>query len=150
MSGPVTDESGDGDGEMTLAFTLSAIERFESPAEVFADARTWSRHVGIVANDTDAVERFVADHGLRQDFELGERDKWLAAEEIREATDTPRHVFVGTTVEDRRVADHTGWEYRRVQEAADAAGWDLAADETANTPPAERLVARLKGTLWPF
>jgi hypothetical protein len=113
-------------GEMTLVFTLPAIEQFADPATVFAEARQWSRYVGVVANDTEAVASFVEAHGLRSDFDPGDADKWLAMEEIRGMTETPRHVFVGTTVEDRRIADHLGWEYRTVAEVADRSDWTLA------------------------
>src|SRR5699024_12082079 len=78
------DGSSDG-GEMTLAFSLSAIERFENPKAVFEDAQNWSQHVGVVDNEFDGVERIVEEYDLRQDFELGDRDIWLAMEGIREA-----------------------------------------------------------------
>ncbi|MEF8852080.1 MAG: hypothetical protein V5A44_08800 [Haloarculaceae archaeon] len=116
-------------GELTLVFTLAAIEPFADPAAVFADARGWSRYVGIVADDSAAVATFCDAHGLEPDFDTGDADKWLAMEEIRGTTATPRHVFVGTSVEDRRIADHLGWEYRTVEEVADRADWALANDE---------------------
>ncbi|PSQ07090.1 hypothetical protein BRC95_05145 [Halobacteriales archaeon QS_5_68_33] len=115
-------------GEMTLVFTLAAIERFADPAAVFEEAREWSRHVGIVDNDTDAVDAFGESHGVRPDFDQGEADKWLAMEEIRGTTDTPRHVFVGTSVEDRRIADHLGWEFRDPEAVAERADWELATE----------------------
>jgi hypothetical protein len=140
--------SGDTDrqpsGEMTLAFTLAAIERFADPATVFAEAREWSRSVGIVANDADAVAAFVDEHGLRHDFDVGEADKWLAMERIRESTATPRHVFVGASVEDRRIADQLGWEYRTPEEVAEKADWALAGGDSDGKTG---LVARLKDAL---
>ncbi|PSP95523.1 hypothetical protein BRC78_00645 [Halobacteriales archaeon QH_8_68_33] len=106
----------------------------------FQEAREWSRYVGIVDNDTDAVDAFGESHGVRPDFDQGEADKWLAMEEIRGTTDTPRHVFVGTSVEDRRIADHLGWEYRDPETVAEKADWDLANEEEP-----EGLVDRLLG-----
>ncbi|MFT4964630.1 MAG: hypothetical protein ACI9PP_001913, partial [Halobacteriales archaeon] len=88
---------GDPDKEMTLGFALSAIDQFPDPNSVFDDARTWCRYVGIVDNHLDDVEAYVRKHDLQQDFELGDRDKWLALQDLNEATDTDRHVFVGTT-----------------------------------------------------
>jgi len=120
--------SGGRAGEMTLVFTLAAIERFADPAAVFAAAREWSRYVGIVANDTDAVTEFAESHGVRPDFDQGEADKWLAMEEIRATAATPRHVFVGTSVEDRRIADHLGWEFRDPEAVAEKADWELASE----------------------
>lgn len=130
-------------GEMTLVFTLPAIERFENPAAVFDDAREWSRYVGIVDNDSDAVDSFLRKHDLRPDFGPGDADKWLAMEEIRGSTATPRHVFVGTTVEDRRIADHMGWEYRQPTEVAEKADWSLDGETTTS----ESIVDRLRGLL---
>ncbi|QLH84531.1 DUF7124 domain-containing protein [Halosimplex pelagicum] len=136
-------------GEMTLAFELSAIRAFADPGAVVTDAREWSRYVGVVANDTDAVRAFLADRDIEQDYELGDRDIWLIMEGIRESSDAPRHVFVGTTPEDRRIADATGWEYRTPAEVADAAGWSLAdsgeGSDSSNPGLFARLWARLSG-----
>lgn len=126
-------------GAMTLAFSLSAVERLEDPVAVFEDAQNWSQHVGIVDNDLDAVERVVGEYDLRQDFNLGDRDKWLAMEGIREATHTRRHVYVGTTEEDRRVSTQLGWEFVSVTEAAEKANWILSGGE-----PKGGVVARLR------
>ncbi|WP_436931391.1 DUF7124 domain-containing protein [Halosimplex halobium] len=134
---------GDRSGEMTLAFELAAIREFADPETVFADAREWSRYVGVVANDTDAVAAFVAERDVQQDFDLGDRDIWLNMKGIRESSDAPRHVFVGTTPEDRRIADATGWEFRRPAEVADAAGWSLAGSDGGSGSPDPGLLARL-------
>lgn len=122
------DGNSDG-GEMTLAFSLSAIERFENPVAVFEDAQNWSQHVGVVDNKFDAVERIVEEYDLQQDFDLSDRDIWLAMEGIREAAHTPRHVYVGTTAEDRRVSTQLGWEFISVTEAAEKADWTLSGEE---------------------
>jgi hypothetical protein len=150
MSGDSPTGSGNGtsggrSGEMTLVFTLAAIETFADPATVFAEARQWSRYVGIVANDTDAVDSFVDTHDLHPDFDQGEADKWLAIEEIGNATDTPRHVFVGTTMEDRRIADHLGWEYRQPAAVAEKADWAIASDEGSEGGVVSGLLDRLFG-----
>jgi len=142
----VSDSEGNPTGEMTLAFELDAIRQFEDPPAVFADAREWCRSVGVVANDTDAVASFVAEHDLTQDFELGDRDVWLAMEHVRQSNPAPRHVFVGTTPEDRRIAVATGWEFRQPTEVADAAGWSV----TSTEPPSDALLDRLSDRLSSF
>lgn len=58
------DGNSDG-GEMTLAFSLSAIKRFENPVSVFEDAQNWSQHIGVVDNEFDAIERIVEEYDLR-------------------------------------------------------------------------------------
>lgn len=113
------------EGELTLLFSLSAARSLSDPAAAFEDARRWSRYVGVIANDTDAVDEFVRRHGIENDFELRAWDKWGTTEAIREATETPRHVFVGASREDRRLADATEWEFRTITDAAEKAGWEL-------------------------
>ncbi len=121
---------------MTLAFSLPAVRRLADPAAAFDEARAWSHAVGIVDNDVEAIEVFVTTHDLPQDYELDGTDKWLALERIRNETRTQRHVSVGVTDEDRRVASRLGWEFVPVAEAAEKAGWDL-------TEASDGLLARL-------
>jgi hypothetical protein len=140
MSVVVDGETG---GEMTLVFSLSAARRLADPAAAFSEAREWSQHVGVVGNRADEVRAFVDEHGVQQDYDPGESDKWLIMETIREEAHTPRHVYVGTSVEDRRIADYTGWEFQDVVEAAEKADWDLASDES------DGLFSRLRALLMP-
>lgn len=113
-------------GSLTLVFAFQAFQELVDPAAVFADAKSWSRYVAVIGNDPAAVEDYLATHDLEQDFGLGDEDKWLALSGIREATDTDRHVFVGRTEDDRRAAEHTGWEYLPLTEAAEKADWELS------------------------
>ncbi|WP_049980454.1 DUF7124 domain-containing protein [Halolamina rubra] len=136
----------DAGGEMTLAFSLAAVERLADPAAAFADADAWSRQLGVVDNDRDAVGTAVAEHDLRQDFDLGKDDVWLAMERIRASTAAPRHVYVGETAENRRVATELGWEFVHVTDAAEKAGWRLDA-ESSGSGPIARLRERLAGLL---
>ncbi|OYR55375.1 DUF7124 domain-containing protein [Halorubrum halodurans] len=140
---------------MTLVFTLSAARSLADPAAAFADARRWSAHVGIVANDAGAVEAFCERHDLENDYALRDWDKWGTLADVREATDTPRHVFVGTGPEDRRLADTVGLEFRSVDEAAGKAGWPLGDPDSSAREADAGLVARLRRTVtdgpwWPF
>lgn len=118
-------------GDLTLAFGLVAIERFAAPTDVFADARSWSRYVGVVDNDHDGIRRFLESHDLDSDFALGGADLWLALEAIHEATATPRYVYVGTDPDQRRAADHLGWEFKQPETVAAKADWRLT-DESAD------------------
>lgn len=131
-------------GGMTLVFTLSAARALADPAAAFADARRWSAHVGVVANDTDAVESFLDRHGLENDYALRAWDKWGTLADVREATDTPRHVFVGTSPEDRRLADTVGWEFRTAREAAERADWELGEPEPSENDADAGVVERLR------
>lgn len=136
-----TGEKNDRDGEMTLAFDLGAIEALANPGDAVSDARRWSRYVGVVSNDQPAVETFVRRHGIRQDFELGSLDRQSVLSKLKWEADTARYVLVGTTERDRDLAEHVGWEYVPVEEAAAAADWTLAAE----TGPLAGIRARLVG-----
>jgi len=116
-----------GSGEMTLAFELSALERLAEPGAVFDDARRWSKYVGVVSDKpTYVVTNFTRKNRIRQDFFSGPKGKGESLESVREQFDTDRHVFVGTTDEDRDLADDHEWEFLDVTEAAEAAEWQLA------------------------
>lgn len=142
---------GDESKEMTLGFELSAFKEFARPNDVIADARAWSRYVGLVANDTDAVTTYVNEHGLQQDFDLEDADKWLALERIREGTDTDRYVFVGLTPDDQLAAEQTGWEFVTVHEVAEKAGWVLEEQAKQEAGILNQLRTRLQSNpLWPF
>jgi hypothetical protein len=118
-----------GSGEMTLAFELSALERLAEPGSVFDDARRWSKYVGVVSDKpTYVVTNFTRKNRIRQDFFSGPKGKGESLESVREQFDTDRHVLVGTTEEDRDLADDHEWEFLDVTEAAEAAEWQLASD----------------------
>ncbi|MFO8115594.1 MAG: hypothetical protein R6U01_09610 [Halorubrum sp.] len=121
-------------GELTLVLSLGTARRLADPEAAFAEARRWSRYVGVVANDADAVERFVREHGVENDYALRNWDKWGTLGDIYAEADTPRHVFVGTSASDRRVATHVGFEYRSIREAAERADWALAEPGSADDP----------------
>lgn len=121
------------DAALTLLFSLSAARSLADPAAAFADAREWSAHVGLIANDANAVAAFTRRHGITNDYTLRNWDKWGTMEEIRTETNTPRHVFVGTGRSDKQIAAATGWEYRPLREAAAKAGWERTDPGTART-----------------
>jgi hypothetical protein len=116
----------DGGGSMTLALDLDALRELASPDAVFTDARRWTEYVGVVsAEPTYVVTNFTREHRVRQDFFSGPQGREESLGRVQEQFDTERHVFVGTTEEDRALAERVDWEYLDVEEAAEAAGWDL-------------------------
>ena len=118
-----------GSGEMTLAFELEALKRLADPTAVFEDARRWTEYVGVVSEKpTYVITNFTRKNRIRQDFFSGPRGVEESLENVRSQFDTPRHVFVGTADEDREVAEAVGWEYLALEDAAEAAEWDLAED----------------------
>lgn len=118
-----------GTGDMTLAFDLGALQALAEPDRVFTDARQWTEYVGVVSEKpTYVVTNFTRKHRIRQDFFSGPRGREESLESVTEQFDTDRHVFVGTEEADRELAERVGWEYLSVEDAAEAAGWELAAD----------------------
>jgi len=130
----------DGSTDMTLAFELSALEALAEPDAAFGNARRWSEYVGVVsAEPTYVVTNYTRKHRIRQDFFSGPRGKAESLESVREQFDTERHVFVGTTEDDRELAEAEGWEYLSVEDAAEAADWTLAEDAPeADAAPVEQ------------
>ena len=121
-----------GSGAMTLAFELEALKRLADPTTVFEDARRWTEYVGVVSEKpTYVVTNFTRKNRIRQDFFSGPRGVTESLENVKRQFDTDRHVFVGASDGDREVAAETGWEYLAVEDAAEAAEWELAdaADE---------------------
>ena len=138
-----------GDGEVTLVFSLGAARSLADPAAAFADARRWSRHVGIVANEADAVAEFARERGIENDYALTKWDKWGTLADVREESAAPRCVFVGTTRADERVATETGFEFLPVVEAAEKAGWELSEPGAAGSDEdgSDGRLARLRRTV---
>lgn len=117
---------GGGDGEMTLAFELAALQELTSPSAVFDGARRWSKYVGVVSDKpTYVVTNFTRKERIRQDFFSGPRGKAESLTSVKEQFDTDRHVFIGTTDEDEELADEVEWEFLAIEAAAEAAEWDL-------------------------
>jgi hypothetical protein len=123
---------------MTLAFELEALKRLADPEAVFTDARRWTEYVGVVSDKpTYVVTNYTRKHRVRQDFFSGPRGKTESLENVRQQFETDRHVFLGTGEEDRAVAEEAGWEYLGVEEAAEAADWELGDPEPATTAGGE-------------
>ena len=118
---------------MTLAFDLEALKRLVHPDQVFTDARQWSEYVGVVSEKpTYVVTNFTRKHRIRQDFFSGPRGREESLENVAAQFDTDRHVFVGTSEEDAELAETVGWEYLPVEDAAEAADWELGEPESPN------------------
>jgi hypothetical protein len=128
----------DSGGTMTLAFEFEAMKALADPSAVFDDARQWTEYVGVLSDEpTYVVTNFTRKRRIRQDFFSGPRGVDESLDNVRDQFDTDRHVFVGTTDEDREAADRHGWEYLDVEEAAEFAEWDLGEDEAEDPFEAE-------------
>ncbi|WP_226010622.1 DUF7124 domain-containing protein [Halomicrobium salinisoli] len=123
-----------GSGDMTLAFELAALKELAYPDAVFTDARQWSEYVGVISEKpTYVVTNFCRKHRIRQDFFSGPRGREESLENVKEQFGTDRHVFIGTEDEDADLAERAGWEYLSVEDAAEAADWDLGDPDPPET-----------------
>jgi hypothetical protein len=119
-----------GGASMTLVFERAALERLADPAAAFADAREWTTAIGLVSDEApERLSAYADREDIDPDFISSARGRTGGLAVIRQQFTTERHVFVGTTDEDRGLAESLGWEYLPVTEAADAADWTLAADD---------------------
>ncbi|MDS0222005.1 hypothetical protein NDI54_11670 [Haloarcula sp. S1AR25-5A] len=124
-----------GSGDMTLAFDLDALKQLAYPDSVFNDARQWSEYVGVISEQpTYVVTNFTRKHRIRQDFFSGPRGREESLENVKEQFDTDRHVFVGSNDDDAALAETAGWEYLPVEQAAEAADWELGEPEAPDAP----------------
>lgn len=120
-----------GSTDMTLAFDLEALKELTEPDTVFADARRWSEYVGVVSEKpTYVVTNFTRKHRIRQDFFSGPRGREESLSNVKDQFATERHVYVGTTDEDETMAESVDWEYLAVEDAAEAADWELGDPES--------------------
>ena len=119
-----------GGSDMTLAFELEALQALASPEAVFDDARGWSSYVGVVSEEpTYVVTNFTRKNRVRQDFFSGPRGKAESLESVKGQFETDRHVFIGISDDDERLAEEVEWEFLHVEDAAAAAEWELAGEE---------------------
>ncbi len=131
---------GGGSTDMTLAFELEALKELANPESVFSDARSWSEYVGVISEKpTYVVTNFTRKNRIRQDFFSGPRGRGESLENVQSQFQTDRHVFVGMTEEDEELAESVGWEFLPLEQAADAADWDLdEGEETEESEPEQR------------
>lgn len=125
---------GGGSSDMTLAFELEALEHLTFPEAVFENARSWTRYVGVISEKpTYVVTNFTRKHRVRQDFFSGPRGREESLRAVKSQFDTDRHVFIGIDEEDEALAEKVDWEYLSVEDAAEAAGWELGSPESEIT-----------------
>ncbi|WP_121741630.1 DUF7124 domain-containing protein [Natronorubrum halophilum] len=118
-----------GGSDMTLAFELEALKELASPERVFEDARGWTEYIGVVSEKpTYVVTNFTRKNRIRQDFFSGPRGKAESLEGVKNQFDTDRYVLIGSSEEDKELADDVGWEYLAVEDAAEAADWIVATE----------------------
>ncbi|RDZ35705.1 hypothetical protein C5B89_18505 [Haloferax sp. Atlit-47N] len=113
--------------DLTLAFSLRALDELARPSHALEDAARWTTHLGIVSSKPSFIERRrVREAGYEQEFLSGPRSIPEALASVRDHFETTRYVFVGTEETSEVVTRVPDWTYQSVSDAAAAAGWQLA------------------------
>jgi hypothetical protein len=119
--------------DLTLAFSLQALEKLARPKRAFEDAATWTSYIGIVSSESSFVERRrVREAGYPQDFLSGPRSIEEALLSLRNHFETERYVFVGTDETDGIVETVPEWSFQSLTDAATAADWRLESASTVD------------------
>lgn len=117
---------------LTLAFELAALRRLADPEDAVADARSWSEHVGVVADDPPYVlTKFTRDHHVHNDFEPTTEPAAETLSHLFAHFETDRFVFVADAAD----SAPDGWEHQPVEDAVAEAGWELGTDDIGDEPP---------------
>lgn len=129
MSGDAT-QTVDAEETLTIALSFAAIDALESPGAAIDDTRDWSEHVGIVSDrPAHRVINRIRQWDIYDEDFYPRSDKADTLTDIAISTDTERYVYVGTSEDDAEIAAERGWEYRSIEEAARAAGWDVTRED---------------------
>lgn len=116
---------------ITVAFTLTALERLRDPGAVFDQTRNWARSVGLVSDrPMHAQTGFARKHGIDYGFHSGPRDLLDSLPVIRGRPEhaADRYLLIGVDT-DPDAARAAGWEYLTIEDAAEATGWQLVDDD---------------------
>jgi len=112
--------------DLTLAFSLQALETLARPNRAFEDAATWTSHIGIVSSEASFTEgRRAREAGYEWDFLSGPRSIEEALSSLPRHFETERYVFVGVDETSEIVERVPDWTFQSVTEAAGAADWQL-------------------------
>ncbi|MFB6160535.1 MAG: hypothetical protein ABEJ61_05080 [Haloferacaceae archaeon] len=122
--------------DLTLALDYDALERLADPAAAVGDARRWSERICFVTDrPAHVLTAFERTHDLEQDYYVDPEPVEASLETIRLHFDTERYVYVGVD-EAEATLPHDDWEFRHVDEAADAADWRLDEPDDGGDEPA--------------
>lgn len=131
--------------DLTLAFTLDALQCLADPRAAIEDAREWTEYVGAISARPNGALAFTRDRRIRLDFFSGTRPPAETLHGVRSTYRTERYVLVGVDAERDLAAEH-GWEFQAVEDAAERAGWAVG-DSTDDASPVGRLLARVRAAL---
>ena len=139
----------DRSSDMTLAFSLEALERLADPAAAIDDAREWTTYVGAISAAPNGALTFTKERRIRLDFFSGTRPPAETLYAVKGNYRTDRYVLVGVDGQ-RELAEGRHWDFQHVEEAAERAGWTLvepADDESGDPGVLGTIGRRVRGVL---
>lgn len=110
--------------DMTLAFSLEALQRLTEPRASIDDAREWSEYVGALASTPNGALSFTRERRIRLDFFSGTRPPAETLYAVKGNYHTERYVLVGVDGQEE-LASSRSWEFQHVEDAAERADWEL-------------------------
>ncbi|GAB3681340.1 hypothetical protein GCM10028857_05410 [Salinarchaeum chitinilyticum] len=132
--------------DMTLAFSLEALQRLEDPRGSIDDAREWSEYVGALSATPNGALSFTRERRIRLDFFSGTRPPAETLYAVKGNYRTERHVLVGVDGQ-AELADRRNWEFQHVEDAAERADWELQAPDDAAAGQSGGVLGRLRDAL---
>lgn len=129
--------------DMTLAFSLEALQRLGDPRTSIDDAREWSEYVGALSATPNGALSFTRERRIRLDFFSGTRPPAETLYAVKGNYRTERYVLVGVDGQ-AELADSRNWEFQHVEDAAERAGWTLQDPEAAQAVRSDGVLGRLR------
>ena len=133
---------GDQRGTTTVAFELAALESLQEPIDAFDQTRMWAHSVGVISDrPVHVITNFARRNGLDYGFTSGRHKILASLVAVRNQPEhyADRYVLIGTESITPAEVTERGWSFLPIEEAADAANWQLGTPTTADdTESAER------------
>lgn len=117
--------------QVTVAFSIEALEQVRSPARVMDQTKGWARSVGLVSDrPMHAQTGFARTHGFDYSFHSGPRDLLESLPSIMGQPEhrADRYLLIGANQPPDTI-EQLGWAYLPIEEAARAADWTLAEND---------------------
>lgn len=136
-----------GNDGITLAFEFDALKSLKYPDAVLKECRQWATYIGVLSDkSTHVVTGFTRQLGFSVDFFSGPRtlQESLPKVKVQPELSADRYILIGSDETNKAAADRQGWEFLRLEEAAEAAEWDIESDEPDSTVAQDS-----EGNTWP-
>ncbi len=136
-----------GSDEITLAFEYEALKALKHPDAVLKGCRQWAAYIGVLSDEpTHVVTGFTRQLGFSVDFFSGPRTlkESLPKIKVQPELSADRYILIGNDDRNKAAAERQDWEFLLIEDAAEAAEWDIASGE-----PDSSVTEESGGNTWP-